>query len=146
MEDLAQNKKAYFDYEILDKFEAGLKLLGWEVKAIRSGKVSLISSMAIVRGGEVFVIGLKIQPYQNQPDQIDVGERTIKALLKHKEIQHLEDRLSLKGLTLVPLRLYNNDRKLKIELGLARGKKEFDKREKIKKRETDRNLRRLALR
>ena len=141
---LLENKKAYFDYEILEKIEAGLELLGWEVKSLKNKRGSLTGSRAIIRGGEAFLIGLSIQPYQvkNVPGGEVEGLRTIKLLLTKKEIKYLGGKLEQKGLTLVPLKLYTLGRKIKAELGLAKGKKKYEKKEKIKKRDTEREIRR----
>lgn len=144
---LLENKKAYFDYEILETFEAGLKLLGWETKSLKLKRGSLSGSHAIIRGGEIFLIGLNIQPYQpnNMPQDYEEN-RAIKALLRKKEIDYLNGKLEQKGLTLVPLKLYTKDNLVKAALGLVRGKKQFEKREKIKKREDKRNIERLMKR
>lgn len=141
---LLENKKAYFDYEILETFEAGLELLGWEVKSLKNKWGSLAGSRALIRGGEIFLVGLDIPPYQ--PENTPKGfekERTIKLLLRKKEINSLEGRLAQKGLTIVPTKLYAKNSRIKIELALVKGKKKFEKREKIKKRETKREMERL---
>lgn len=144
MSTLLENKKAYFDYEILEKIEAGLQLLGWEVKSLKNKRGSLAGSHIIVRGGEIFLIGLDILPYQpqNMPKNFE-KQRTIKLLVQKKEINYLEGKSKEKRLTMIPLKLYIKNGKIKLEFGLCRGKKEFEKREKIKKRETDRNIERL---
>ncbi len=141
---LSENKKAYFDYEILETFEAGLELFGWETKSLKTKKGSLVGSRAIIRGGEIFLVGVNIQPYQpnNMPKDYEEN-RTIKALLRKKEINYLAGKLGQKGLTLVPLKLYTKYNRVKAELGLVRGKKQFEKREKIKKREDKRKIERL---
>ncbi|MEW6617427.1 MAG: SsrA-binding protein SmpB [Patescibacteria group bacterium] len=139
------NKRAGFDYEILETFEAGIELKGFEVKSIASGRVSTVGSYAIVRGNEVWVVNLDIPPYQpqNTPEGYD-PKRTRKLLLHKKEIEHLIGRTKEKGLTIVPIKMYNKNSKIKIELGLGRSKKKYDKREVIKKRETEREIRRLS--
>ena len=141
---LLENKKAYFDYEILEKTEAGLELLGWEVKSLKNKRGSLAGARAIIRGGEAFLLGLNIQPYQikNMVSGTTGESRTIKLLLTRKEIRYLGGKLEQKGLTMVPLKLYTLGRKIKVELGLARGKKKYEKKEKIKKRDTEREIRR----
>lgn len=141
---LLENKKAYFDYEILEKFEAGMKLLGWEVKAIKDKKASLAGARAIIRAGEIFLVGLDIAPYQpnNLPQNYE-EQRTIKLLLSKKEINRAEGKISQKGLTLVPLKLYTKSGKIKAEVALVKGKKQFEKREKIKSREDKRKIDRL---
>jgi SsrA-binding protein len=141
---LLENKKAYFDYEILEKFEAGLVLAGWEVKSLKNKRGNLAGSRALIRGGEAFLVSLDIPLYQptNIPKEAET-QRTIKLLLRKKEIDYLEGKLSQKGLTMVPLKVYTKDRRIKIEIALVKGKKKFEKREKIKKRETKRQIERL---
>jgi len=147
MSTLLENKKAYFDYEILEKFEAGLQLLGWEVKSLKSRRGSLPGGRVIIRGNEAFLVGLDIPPYQpnNQPDNYE-EQRTIKLLITKKEINYLVGKSKEKRLTIVPLKLYTKAGKVKLEIALCRGKKKFEKREKIKKRETDRTIERLMKR
>ncbi|MCX6731470.1 MAG: SsrA-binding protein SmpB [Candidatus Parcubacteria bacterium] len=144
MSTLLENKKAWFDYEILEKFEAGLQLLGWEVKSLKNKRGSLAGGWVIIRGNEAFLVGLDIPPYQpkNMPKDFE-KQRTIKLLLTKKEISHLTGKSKEKKLTMMPLKLYTKAGNIKLEFGLARGKKKFEKREKIKKRETDRNIERL---
>ncbi|MAZ30257.1 SsrA-binding protein [bacterium] len=144
MADYARNKKATFNYEILERFEAGLVLHGFEVKAIRAGKVSLEGAYIILRDGEAYLKGATISHYQeaNTPDSYD-PERERKLLLNKKEIAKLEKELNTAGLTIVPIRLYNKNQKIKLEIALVRGKKKADKREAIKKRDTKRVLDRL---
>jgi SsrA-binding protein len=144
MADLARNKKATFNYEILETIEAGLVLHGFEVKAIRSGKVSLAGSYIILRAGEAYLKGATISFYQeaNTPDTYN-PERERKLLLSKKEITQLEKRLNTAGLTVVPIRLYNKNQNIKLEIALVRGKKKADKRETIKARDTKRDLDRL---
>jgi len=141
---LLENKKAWFDYEILEKTEAGLQLLGWEVKSLKNKRGSLAGSRVIVRSNEAFLVGLDIPPYQpkNMPKDFE-KQRTIKLLLTKKEINYLTGKSREKGLTTIPLKLYTKAGKIKLEFGLCRGKKKFEKREKIKKRESDRNIERL---
>ena len=133
---LIENRKAYHDYEILEKFEAGLELKGFEVKALKSGRGSLIGSRIIIRGGEAYAVGLDIPPYQpkNAPQNYD-SQRTRRLLLNKKEIQYLGGKSQQQGLTLIPLGIYNRRGFLKISFGLCRGLKKYDKREKIKERE-----------
>lgn len=140
---LAENRKAYFNYDIQEKFEAGIELFGYEVKSVRAGKVSLDGSHVIVRGGEAYIVGTTIQPYQsgNTPKEYE-QDRTRKLLLTKKEIEELSKAGETKGLTLVPLSLYNKNRRIKLSLGIGKGKKLHDKRESIKKRDTDREMRR----
>jgi len=139
----SENKKAYFNYTILEKFEAGLVLLGTEVKSIRSGRMSLEGSYIVAKGPslEFFLVGAKIPAYQPKNAPADYNpERSRKLLLNKKEINYLVGKTSQKGLTLVPLKVYSNRANIKIEFGIAKGKKKFDKRENIKKRETEREI------
>jgi SsrA-binding protein len=147
MSNYLDNPKARFDYEILERYDAGIELLGYEVKSVRAGHGSLTGAHVILRGGEVFVVGLRIDPYQvgNTPPDY-VPDQTRKLLLTKKEIRELEEQDSKKGLTLIPLSLYNKGGKIKVSLAVARGKKKFDKRETIKKRDTDRDISRLLKR
>lgn len=141
--ELASNRKARFNYEILDTYEAGLELFGFEVKSIKKGMASLDGSHAIIRGGEIFLVGCQVQPYQVANTPVDYDPlRTRRLLLRKKEINELLMAGETKGLTVVPLSLYNVNSKVKIKIALAKGKKLHDKRETIKKRETDRELRR----
>lgn len=148
---LAQNKKANFDYELLERYEAGLVLLGHEVKAVRAGQVSLKGSFISLRtkGGktELYLVGCQISPYKQAgplPEYNQTRER--KLLLKGEEISRLLGRKQTEGLTLIPLQIYTKHSFLKLEFAVARGKKKYDKREAIKKREVDRNLRSLTKR
>ena len=143
MADLAQNKKAYMTYQILETFQAGLVLNGQEVKSIKSGRIQLAGSYVVFKGEELFLIGANIPAYQpaNAPQDYD-PERSRKLLLRKDELRYLIGKIKEKGLTLVPLRVYNQKRKLKLEFGLAKGKQKQDKRETIKKRETERDIER----
>jgi len=143
MKILATNKKAYFDYEILEKFEAGISLTGQEVKSIKTRGVSLAGSYVVLKDEEVFWIGLNIPSYQPKNAPKDYNpERTRKLLLKKSEIKHLIGKSKQKGLTLMPFRVYTKDGKIKLEFGIAKGKKKTDKRELIKKREIEREIKR----
>ncbi|MEI6191184.1 MAG: SsrA-binding protein SmpB [bacterium] len=142
-ESLIQNKKTYFNYEITEKFTAGIELFGYEVKSIRQKKGQLEGTYVTVRGGEAFLIGANIPAFQPKNAPLDFDPtRNRKLLLTKKEIKHLADIEGKKGLTIVAIAVYNGGRKLKLEIGVAKGKKSFDKRETIKKRETDREIRR----
>ena len=143
MADLAQNKKAYMTYQILETFQAGLVLNGQEVKSIKSGRIQLAGSYVVFKGEELFLIGANIPAYQpaNAPQDYD-PERSRKLLLHKDELRYLIGKVKEKGLTLVPLRVYNQKRKLKLEFSLAKGKQKQDKRETIKKRETERDIER----
>ncbi len=138
------NKKAHFNFEMLEEFEAGIVLSGHEAKAIRAGKGKLEGGHVVIRGSEAFVVGISISPYQeaNTPKGYD-PERARKLLLSQKELAHLGAQGEQAGLTIVPLKLYNNGRKIKLEIALARGKKKADKRETIKKRDTRREIDRI---
>lgn len=144
MADLIAHKKARLEYEILEEFEAGLELLGHEVKSLRAGHGKLEGAHVIIRGGEAFVVGMSIPPYQmkNTPTTYD-PERTRRLLLTKKEIGELAGSERGKGLTIVPISVYNKGRKLKVKVALARGKKLRDKREDLKKKDTKREIERL---
>jgi SsrA-binding protein len=143
MTTFVQNRKVRFNYDVEKAFEAGIELFGFEVKAIKTGHGSLEGAYIVVRGGEAYLVGATIPPFQqnNTPKGYEPA-RNRRLLLKKKEIQELSDIESGKGLTIVPISLYNNKGKVKIEIGIAKGKKRFDKRESIKKRDTDREIRR----
>ncbi len=140
---LIQNKKVHFNYEILDKYEAGIELLGFEVKSLKGGQGSLEGSHVTVRGNEAYVINMQIPPYQpkNTPKDYE-PTRNRRLLLTKKEIEDLAKNEGQKGLTIVPISVYNKGRKVKVEIAVVRGKKLHDKRESIKKRDTDREIRR----
>ena len=147
MESYIESRKVRFNYELLENFTAGIELFGFEVKSVRAGHGSLEGAHIIIRGKEAYVVGLKIDPYQtnNTPQGYD-RERTRKLLITKKEILQLEESEAKKGLTLVPLSLYNKNGKVKLAFAIARGKKKFDKRETIKKRDSDRDIGRLLKR
>jgi SsrA-binding protein len=140
---LAENKKASFDHEVLEKFEAGIVLTGQEVKSIKSGRLNLAGSYVILRGEELFWVGAKIPPYQpkNAPKDYD-PERTRKLLLEKKQIKSLIGKGKEKGLTFLPLKVYTKGAKIKLEFGIAKGRKQSDKRELIKKREIQKDIER----
>jgi SsrA-binding protein len=140
---LVQNKKATFDYEILEKFTAGLELIGQEVKSVRAGKISLNGAYVGIRGAEAYLLNANIDAYQpkNAPKDYE-PLRARKILLTKSEIAELQKAESTKGLTIVPLSVYNKGRFLKLDLAIARGKKQFDKRQAIKKRDVERDLKR----
>jgi len=143
MKIIAKNKTAYFQYSILEEFEAGISLIGHEVKAIKTGRINIKGSYASIRNGEMFLIGATIPPYQAKNISKNYSEtRDRKLLLKKKEIQYLADKIEKKGLTIVPLKVYSVRGKVKIGIGLAKGKKEFDKRAKIRKVTTEREIQR----
>lgn len=132
------NRKAKYDYTILETYEAGMVLTGTEIKSIRLGKANLKDSYAIIKNGEVYLLGMHISKYEegNRFNHDEV--RTRKLLLHKKEIRKLQMHLDLDGLTLVPIQLYFKKNKAKLLLGVARGKKNYDKRETIKQRDLDR--------
>jgi len=138
---LVKNKKALFNYEILEKLEAGIKLLGFEVKSLKNGRGSLEGAFITIRNGEAFLMHAHVPPYQeaNTPKEYD-SYRERKLLLNKKEIAYLAGFEKQKGLTIVPIAVYNKGNKIKVELGIARGKKKYDKRETIKKRDVEREI------
>ena len=137
------NKKASLNYEILEKFEAGISLLGFEVKSVKEKNGSLEGAHITVRGSEAFVINMYIPPYQSANTPKDYDEyRLRKLLLTKKEIQDLSEKEAQKGLTIVPISVYNKGSKIKVQVAVVRGKKKQDKRQTIKKRDTDREIRR----
>ncbi len=140
----SENKKAYYDYEILEKFEAGLILLGQEVKSIRNGHITLTGSYVVFNIlGEPNIIGSKIPPYQPNNTQPEYNtERTRKLLLNQKEINYLQGKVKEKGFSLIPLKVYDKNGRIKIEFALARGKKKYNKKEKIKNRDVEREVNR----
>jgi SsrA-binding protein len=138
-----ENKKVRLEYEFLETFSAGAELLGFEVKAIRNGMGSLEGARIMVRGGEAFLVSASISAYQqkNTPESYD-PERTRKLLLNKKEIIALAGAEGEKGLTIVPVKWYNSNRKVKLELAIARHKKKYDKRQTLKERDTKRAIER----
>jgi SsrA-binding protein len=141
MKIFSENKKAGFEYEILEKFEAGIILFGQEVKSIKTGHINLAGSYVIFRAGEPYWIGVKIPPYQPKNVGADYGEERVrKILLNKKEINYLAGRTKQKGFSLIPLKIYENNGRVKLEFGLARGKKKYDKKEKIKERDIQRDI------
>ena len=143
MSTFIKNRRAHFDFELIDTLEGGLVLAGHEVKAIRHGKGKLDGAFVHVRGGEAYLVGASIAPYQvaNTPNSYD-PERARKLLLSRKEIDRLEQQTEKERLTAIPLRLYNHGRNIKVEIAIARGKKKHDKRETIKARDTTREIER----
>jgi SsrA-binding protein len=136
---IAKNKKARFDYHILDTFEAGIVLKGYEVKSIRQGKVSLSDAFAQVVGGEVYLFNMHISPYEKAADILD-SKRDRKLLLSKNEIRKIEGKLKNEGLTLVPLELYFKKNLVKVSLAVVKGKKKYEKRDKIIKKEQKREI------
>ena len=140
VESIARNRRARYDYEILDTWEAGLVLQGTEVKSLRAGQANLNDAFGIVRAGEVFLINLHIAPYSHGGRDNHEPTRTRKLLMHGREIRRLIGDVERKGLTLVPLELYFREGRAKVRMALARGKQAHDRREDIKKRDADREL------
>ncbi len=134
------NRKARFDYEILDTYEAGIELTGTEIKSIRLGNANIKDCYGIVKNGEVFLLNMYIKEYAEGNIFNHEETRTRKLLLHKKEILKLRDAIERDGYTLIPLKLYFKGNLAKIELGIARGKKNYDKREAIKERDIKRNI------
>jgi len=139
---VAKNKKAFFTYEILESYEAGVSLLGSEVKSIREGRISLKESYAEIKRGEVFLVNCHISPYEAANRFNHEPRRERKLLLHRREIKRLLGKIKEKGLTLIPTKVFFSDKgKVKIELALAKGKKAFEKRETIRERDREREMR-----
>ena len=134
------NRKAKYDYEILSTIECGIVLTGTEIKSIRNGNANLKDSYAVIKGNEVFILGMHISEYKEGNIFNHDEKRTIKLLLHKKEILKLFNKVELDGNTLVPIKLYFKGNKAKILLGLAKGKKTYDKRETIKQRDINREV------
>jgi len=137
---IAKNRRARFQYEVLETLEAGIVLVGPEVKSLRAGRANLGDAYAIVQRGEIYLKNLHISPYEQAARENPEPTRDRKLLLHRREIQRLAGRVQERGFTLVPLSLYFKDGRAKVELALVRGKRLYDKRESIKRRETDRDL------
>lgn len=140
---LVQNKKARLNYAILETIEAGIELRGFEVKSLKAGHGKLDGARVLVRGGEAYVVGVSIPPWQvaNAPEWYD-PERPRRLLLHEKEIAHIMATESAAGLTVVPISVYNKGRSVKVEIAIVRGKKKYDKREDIKQRDEKRRIQR----
>ena len=142
MRTIATNKKAKFNYEILERIEAGIALFGSEVKSVREGRISLKESHAEIKGGEVFLLNCNISPYEAASRFNHEPKRDRKLLLHRREIKRLTGKIQEKGLTLVPTKVYFNDKnKVKVEVALAKGKRTYQKREAIRERDRDREMR-----
>jgi SsrA-binding protein len=141
----AQNKKVSFDYELLDKYEAGIILTGHEAKAVKSGKASLTGAFVVATDGRAQLIGASIKPYQpnNAPENYK-EDRPRELLLNRRELDKLEVKKEERGLTIVPISLYNKNNLIKLEIALARRRKKADKRQAIKKRDIDKKIRRIV--
>lgn len=141
MTDLAVNRRAHFDYEILETREAGMELHGFEVKAVKKGHINLAGSFAVIRGNEAWLLNATIPPYQGKNTPVGYDPTRSRRLLLHKsEIKELIGAAAEKGLTIVPLKVYTKRNRVKILLGLGRHKKKGDKREIIKRRESEREI------
>lgn len=134
------NRKARFDYEIFDTYEAGIVLKGTEIKSIRNGKANLKDSYAIIKNDEVFLLNMHISPYENGNIFNHEETRTRKLLLHKKEIKKIKNKIELQGFTLIPIKLYFSKNHAKILIGIAKGKKTYDKREDLKKKDMLRNV------
>ncbi len=140
---LIEHKKARLNYEVLEEFEAGLELLGSEVKSLRAGQGKLEGSHVVVRGGEAYVVGMHIPPYQPKNTDKDYDpDRSRRLLLSKKELIELSNFESQKGLTIVPLKVYNKGKNLKLLVAAAKGRKAYDKRAVLKERDTKREIER----
>ena len=139
----SENKKGTFDYEIIERYEAGMVLFGQEVKSIKTGHINLSGTFVTIRNGEPFLLGVKVPPYQPNNAGADYDqERQRKLLLNKKEINYLAGRSKEKGFSLIPLKVFDKSGRIKLEFGLAKGKKKYDKKEKIKQRDVDREVNR----
>ncbi len=139
---IALNRRARHDYEILESFEAGLALVGSEVKSLRAGRADLKDSYGLIERGEAWLVGLHISPYQFARDGGHDPDRTRKLLMHRGEIERVRGKLDQKGLALIPLRLYFKEGKAKVEMGLAKGQAKYDKRETLKRRQAEREMQR----
>lgn len=139
---VSTNRKAYHDYFIEETCEAGISLLGTEVKSLREGKANLKDSYALIKGNEIFLLNCHISPYSHGNIQNHDPLRTRKLLLHRKEINKLWGKLTQKGLTLIPLKIYFKKGKAKVEIGLCKGKKQYEKREVLKEKEARREIER----
>ena len=146
-EDAIQNRRARFDYEITETMQAGIELLGAEAKALKFGRGKIAGAHVIVRGGEAYIVGMDIPPYQpnNGPKDYE-PDRTRRLLLTREQITEIQAAIKAAGLTIIPLRVYVKNRLIKVEIGLGKGKKKADKREAIKKREWSRLRRNIETR
>jgi SsrA-binding protein len=141
MKTIAQNKKAFHDYEVLDKFEAGMALAGSEVKSIRAGRISLKDSFVEIQNGEAFLLRCHISPYEQASIFNHEPERKRKLLLNRREIHRLDQKVKTRGFSIVPLQVYMTDKGLfKIEIALVRGKREYEKKQKLKERDLQREM------
>ena len=140
---LARNKKAFHDYFIEEKYEVGIELIGTEVKSIKAGKVSIKESFVRIIKNEVFVMNMHVTPYEFGNINNESETRVRKLLLKRKEIDKMAQKTKEQGYTIMPLSIYTKQRLVKMEIGLAKGKKLYDKREDLKRRDQDREIRKI---
>lgn len=140
---LARNKKAFHDYFIEEKYEVGIELIGTEVKSIKTGKVSIKESFVRIIKNEVFVMNMHVTPYEFGNINNESETRVRKLLLKRKEIDKMAQKIKEQGYTIMPLSIYTKQRLVKMEIGLAKGKKLYDKREDLKRRDQDREIRKI---
>jgi SsrA-binding protein len=142
--DIITNRRVYFDYQILQTFEAGVELKGFEAKAVKTGRINLAGAYALIKNNQIWLFNADIPPYQPKNTPLDYEpKRTRRLLLKKEEIKNLIGQTKQKHLTLVPLRVYTKNQRIKIEIGLVKSRKKFDKRELIKKREVEREIRKI---
>lgn len=141
----AENKRAAFNYKILEDFEAGIVLSGAEVKSVRAGQISLKEAFGTVRGSEIFLTNAHISPYKPANQKDSDPTRSRKLLLKKSEIVKLISKVRTEGLTLIPLKIYDKKGKIKVGLGLGQGKKKYDKREALRKRDQKREIERALI-
>jgi len=145
-QEISKNRKAFHDFNIVDKFEAGIELKGTEVKSIREGHVHLRDAFAVVQNGQIFLVGCDIKPYQSASHEQHEPRRPRRLLLHRREINRIEIKLGEKGFSLPALRLYWKEKRVKVELGLGRGKAQYDKRDTLKKKDQDREAKREVAR
>jgi len=142
MKIICRNKKVFKDYELFEKYEAGIVLLGNEVKSVKNGKVSIQESYAGIENGEVFIYNMDISPYEKETYHTD-RKRKRKLLLKKNEIKRIIGKVTMRGFTIIPISVFINDRNIvKLEIAIARGKKRYEKREEIKKKDSEMEMKR----
>ena len=145
-QEISKNRKAFHDFNIVDKFEAGIELKGTEVKSIREGHVHLRDAFAVVQNGQIFLVGCDIKPYQSASHEQHEPRRPRRLLLHRREINRIEIKLGKKGFSMPALRIYWKEKRVKVELGLGRGKAQYDKRDTLKKKDQDREAKREVAR
>ena len=145
-QEISKNRKAFHDFNIVDKFEAGIELRGTEVKSIREGHVHLRDAFAVVQNGQIFLLGCDIKPYSSASHEQHEPRRPRRLLLHRREINRIEVKLEEKGFSMPALRLYWKEKRVKVELGLGRGKAQYDKRDALKKKTQDREAKREVAR